>query len=403
MTNILFIHPNYPGQFKHIVPALRDSGNYRLAYICRQRSIRDGEDILFEQYEFDKADTPGVHRYLHHTHEAVREARLVSICANNLVQRGFIPDIVIGHTGWGGLLFIRDMFPDARIIGYCELYFGPGFDHATPPGQRVSNDRRAFLRCRNLHTLMQMEAMDLGITPTRYQLESHPDIFHPKMKTIHEGVDTTLCKPDDDAKFPIRDKGLVLDRSSTVITYVSRGFEPARGFFQYMQALEILGRELPDAHFLLVGGDRSFYSGDPGDHSFREQALERVSLDRDRVHFTGRLVHEGFRKVVQVSSAHVYLTRPLFLSWSAVEAMAMGAPLVMSDEALVREFVRDQVEGLLVDTFDPAAIAEAVIRLVEDRELALRLGNNARKRITDEFDISSTVGRWMDTIRRLEN
>ena len=169
MTNILFIHPNFPGQFKHLVPALRNSGNYRLAYICRQRNIRDGEGILIEQYEFDKSHSPGVHRYLHHTHEAIREARLVSICANNLVQRGFVPDIVIGHTGWGGLMFIRDMFPRARIIAYCELYFGADFDHATLPGEKVSNDRKAFLRCRNLHTLMQMESMDVGITPTRYQ------------------------------------------------------------------------------------------------------------------------------------------------------------------------------------------------------------------------------------------
>ena len=223
------------------------------------------------------------------------------------------------------------------------------------------------------------------------------------MATVHEGVDTALCQPDEDARFPIREKGLVLDRSSTVITYVSRGFEPARGFFQYMEAVEILGRELPDAHFLLVGGERSFYSGDPGSRSFRQQALDRVSLDTDRVHFTGRLVHEGFRKVVQVSSAHVYLTRPLFLSWSAVEAMAMGAPMVASDEALVREFIRDQVEGLLVETFDPRAIADAVLRLVHDPGLATRLGGNARKRITEEFDIGNTVNRWMDVIRRLEN
>jgi len=401
MIKVLFIHPNFPGQFKHIIPALLEEGNYQLAYISRKKTIKNGEGILFEQYEFDKQHHQGVHRYLQYTQEAVREAREVCLCANNLVNKGFIPDIVIGHTGWGGLLFIKDMFANARIIAYCELYFSHEFDQLSKPDERATNDRKAFLRCRNLHTLMQMESMDVGITPTEYQLKSHPPMLQQKMITIHEGVDSKVCTPDSLAQFPVPGKDIILSKKDTVITYVSRGFEPARGFFQYMEALEILCRELPNAHFVLVGGEKAFYSGHPGERSYKQQALEKYQFDHDRVHFTGRLVHEGFRKVIQISSAHVYLTRPLFLSWSAVEAMSMAAPMVAADEALVRELMTDGETALLVDYSKPGEIADAVKKLVADPDLAEELAGNARAKIVNEYDISNTVKKWMQVIRGL--
>ena len=401
MINILFVHPNYPGQFKHVIPTLREDARYALAYISRKRSTKNAEGILIEQYEFEKSDPSKAHRFLYYTQDAIREGQLVATAATRLAQTGFIPDIIVGHVAWGGLLFLKDLFPNAKTIAYCELYFSPQYDHAALPGATVSNDRKAFLRCRNLHTLMQMEGMDIGITPTHYQLHSHPESFHPRMMVVHEGVDTDLCRPDPAASFPIKDKGLTLDRNNTVITYVSRGFEPARGFFQLMHTIEMLCDDLPYAHFVLVGGDKSFYSGDPGEKSFRQQALEKFKIDHDRVHFTGRLVHEGFRKVLQISSAHIYLTRPLFLSWSAVEAMSMATPIVASDEALVREFMTHEQEALLVDYFDPRQIADNVIRLVRDKNLAQKLGERARRKIIDEFDTKRTVSKWIETIERL--
>jgi glycosyltransferase involved in cell wall biosynthesis len=402
MTNILFVHPNFPAQFKHIIPALVADGGYQLAYISRKRSIKNGDGILFEQYDFERQTHSGVHRYLQYTQEAIREAREVSICATNLVNKGYVPDIIIGHTAWGGLLFMKDIFPKAKVIAYCELYFSEKFDHLTNPEDKVSNDRKAFLRCRNFHPLMQMESMDVGITPTKYQLQSHPPMLQNKMVTVHEGVDTSVCTPDSAAQFPVTDTGISLSKKDTVITYVSRGFEPARGFFQYMEALELLCEELSDAHFLMVGGDKSFYSGHPGEQSYRQQALERYNIDHERVHFTGRLIHEGFRKVLQISSAHVYLTRPLFLSWSVVEAMSMAAPIVASNEALVREFMTDGENALLVDQFKPREIADAVKKLVNNPQLSERLGQNARRKIVDHYDISDTVDQWMKVIQDIK-
>ena len=399
--NILFIHPNFPGQFKHIIPALQNRDDFNIAYICRERNIKHGEGINIQQYQFDKRSHKGTHRYLQYTHEAIREAREVCICANKLISQGFIPDIVVGHTAWGGLLFIKDLFPNAKVIGYCELYFSENFDQSSNDDEKASNDSKAFLRCRNLHTLMQMESMDVGISPTNYQLQSHPAIFHQKMHAIHEGVDTELCRPDPDANFPVPNTDLVLGTEDTVVTYVSRGFEPARGFFQYMEALERLCKELPKAHFLLVGGDNTFYSAKPKDKCYREQALERYDIDNERVHFTGRLTHEGFRKVVQISSAHIYLSRPLFLSWSIVEAMSMGAPIVASKGEMVEEILHHSENAILVDYHNPEQISEAAVKLVKNAELAKELGQNARKKIVDHYDTCHTVALWIDVIEQM--
>lgn len=400
LTNILFVHTSYPAQFKHLLPALQKSGEYRLAFISTREKPPHDDGILFQRYKFERrSKDPGVHRYNHRTNEAVREAREVAVSATELVSRGFVPDIIVGHTSFGGLLFMRDVFPTARIVGYCELYSSPDYVPASTEVRKVSTDYKASLRSLNFHKLMQMELMDVGVTPTEYQRDSHPDLVKDKLKVLHEGVDTTLCAPDENALFPIKKSNIELTRDDQVVTYVSRGFEPARGFYEYMAAVEILCRELPDAHFLMVGGDKVYYSGSRArEKNHREIAMERYDIDQDRVHFTGWLSHEGFRKAVQISSAHCYLTKPLFLSWSALEAMSMAAPIVASDQRLIREFMTDNEHALLVDHADPGAIAESIVRLVNDKELAQRLGRNARRSVVENLDIRVTVPRWIEVI-----
>lgn len=69
----------------------------------------------------------------------------------------------------------------------------------------------------------------------------------------------------------------------------------------------------------------------------------------------------------------------------AIEAQAAGIPLVVSDTGGLVEIVRDQVDGLVVPPKDPAAIAEAVIRLLGSGDLRARLVENARANVRDRF------------------
>jgi len=118
------------------------------------------------------------------------------------------------------------------------------------------------------------------------------------------------------------------------------------------------------------------------------------------VHFTGRLPYEDYNAVLQLSKVHVYLTYPFILSWSLLEAMACGCLIVASDTAPVKEVVVDGENGLLVDFFDPEAIASKVCSVLT------RLGDfslmaKSAKSTAQKFDAREGVKAYFDIFERL--
>lgn len=106
--------------------------------------------------------------------------------------------------------------------------------------------------------------------------------------------------------------------------------------------------------------------------------LAQVNLDPARTHFLGRAPKPHYLRVLQVSAAHVYLTYPFVLSWSLLEAMACGAPLVASNTAPVREVLRHGVNAQLVEFFDVDAVAQAVLERLRLGTEQTALRNQAR-------------------------
>ncbi len=113
--------------------------------------------------------------------------------------------------------------------------------------------------------------------------------------------------------------------------------------------------------------------------NWREHMLKEVQLDMSRTHFMGRVPKAQFVKVLQVSAAHVYLTYPFVLSWSLLEAMACGAPIVASDTAPVREVMQDGVNGWLVGFFDVEALAHKVNEVLCTSQEQVGLRAEARR------------------------
>ena len=105
----------------------------------------------------------------------------------------------------------------------------------------------------------------------------------------------------------------------------------------------------------------------------------KASLDERRVHLVGRIDYGDYRRLLQRSDAHVYLTYPFVASWSLREALASGCAVIGSDTEPVREFIRDGENGLLAPFLDPARVAERVLSVLEDRALSARLRANARR------------------------
>lgn len=216
------------------------------------------------------------------------------------------------------------------------------------------------------------------MAPTLWQRSRHPEIFQPKITVCHEGIATDALGPDPAARVTTP-SGVTLAAGDPVITYVARNLEPYRGFHIFMRALEQIQRQHPSCHALIVGGDEVSYGKAPKDAAnWREQMLKKVKLDAARTHFLGRVPFAHYVKVLQVSAAHVYLTYPFVLSWSMLEAMACGTPIVASDTAPVREMINAGRQGRLVDFFDTQAIAQATLEALEAREVSAALATQAR-------------------------
>ena len=218
---------------------------------------------------------------------------------------------------------------------------------------------------RNAPILMDLANCDWGVNPTKFQQAQFPAIFHEKLTVLHEGIDTEFFKPQPGTKLIL--PGLDLSQASEIVTYATRGMEPYRGFPQFMRAAAILMQRRPGLHVVVAGADRVAYGKKlPEGQSWRNRMLaELPDLDRTRLHFTGLLPYGDYLTLLRASSAHVYLSVPFCLSWSLLEAMAVGCPVVASDTAPVREVMEDGRNGVLVDFFDHRALAERVNEVLD--------------------------------------
>jgi glycosyltransferase involved in cell wall biosynthesis len=307
------------------------------------------------------------------------------------------------HTGWGEALFLKEIFPKAKIVGYFEFFYRAkgadvGFD---PEFDQHDLDDILRIKIRNSHHLLSYECCDSGITPTLWQHELLPEAYRHKVKVIHEGVDTELVKPNQKATFRVNDE-LTLSADNQVITFVNRNLEPYRGFHIFMRALPKILSQCPNANIVLVGGNDVSYGRKPvNGENWKSVMLDEIGsqLDLSRIHFVGNLQYERYLSLLQISSAHVYLTYPFVLSWSMLEAMAIGCIVIGSNTSPVKEVISHEVNGLLVDFFDNETIAATVIDVIHNQSKYKFLRDNARQTIIDKYDLSNIcLPNWLNEL-----
>jgi glycosyltransferase involved in cell wall biosynthesis len=387
-SDILFVHRYFPGQFRLLSSYLAKRNRVVALRDARSDPGEESSQIRCLTYEAAPASV-STHHYVRGTEAAVRRGQAVARAALTLRRQGFRPRIIFAHPGWGEALYLKDMFPDAKLVGLFEFYYHArgadiGFDPEFPP--RL--DDRLRLRTRNAVNLLSLEACDWGVAPTNWQCDLHPAAFQPRLSVIHDGIDTDKVRPDPSASF-VTPRGETLSAQDEVVTYVARDLEPYRGFHSFMRALpDILSRR-PRARVLIVGGDGTSYGPPPsGGECWRERMLAELGsrIDRSRVNFLGRISYEAYLRVLQISSVHVYMTYPFVLSWSCLEAMAAGCAVVGSATQPVEEVIVDGKNGLLVDFFSPRAIADAVDSVLDhpDRMAAMRA--RARETVVERYD-----------------
>lgn len=392
---LLFVHQNFPGQFRHLAAAFVGHKDVQVVAIGEHANVA-GLPVLpgIERLTYSPArpTTKGVHPYLRQVEAAVLRGQAVARKAIELRQRGFVPDLIYVHAAWGEGLYLRDVFPASRILGYFEFYYrATGVDVGFDPEFPVTADEQLRIRTWNMTHQSTFFAVDWGLAPTRWQAGVFPAEMQQRLSVIHDGVDTRRLTPDGQARFALVD-GRQLGPDDEVVTFVSRGLEPYRGFHVFMRSLPELMRCRPAAQFVIVGADTPSYGRRPSDApNWRIKLLAEVGdrIDRGRLHFTGKLAYDAFIALLRVSRAHVYLTYPFVLSWSMLEAMAVGAPIAASSTAPVSEVIQHEVNGLLFDFFDRDALVASVCRLLDDRELRASLTAMARRHVVERYDLAS--------------
>ncbi|MDS9467876.1 glycosyltransferase [Paracoccus sp. MBLB3053] len=388
---ILLVHQNFPGQFLHLAPALAARGHEVLA--LTDESNKRPSPVRVLRYKAPPKENPvrGFARtYAEYTERGWLAARG---CRALRDRHGYHPDLILGHSGWGETLFLREIWPEARLLVYAELLYRTrghdvGFDPEVTPD---SDEGRAMTLARSAHLIQGLVQADAGLAPTRYQADSFPPELRQKLAVIHDGIDTQKVSPDPEARFDLPD-GRTLNARDEVLSYVSRSLEPYRGFHRFMRALPKVMRARPQAQVVLVGSDGVSYGTKPRDaESWKARMLAELDgqIDLSRIHFMGRVPYAQYLALLRIARVHCYLTYPFVLSWSLTEAMSAGCYIVASDTEPVRELVTDGENGRLVDFFDQSGLEAALIKGLAGDPEADRLRMAARRTIVEGYDQKS--------------
>lgn len=392
---ILFIHQNFPAQFKHLAPALHTAGHDVRALTIQGKAL-PGIPVLHSRPQ--RSNTKDIHPLaLEFETKLIRgEASLGAM--RKLDQSGWQPDVVVAHPGWGESLFVKDIWPQTRLLNFIEFHYkAEGRDMGFDPEFGVPDlAQRARLRIKNANNLLALESMDWGLSPTQWQRNSVPTPWQNKIEVVFDGIETARVKPDTTVHIELKHangKTLRMVRAGQpVLTFVARELEPYRGYHRFMRALPDIQAQCPEAITLIVGGDGGGYGAPPAKGTtWKSTFLNEVKdrLDLSRIHFMDKLPYEHYLRVLQVSACHVYLTYPFVLSWSCVEALSSGCLVVGSDTPPVREVINHGENGLLVDFFDTQALVEQVRQALTEPERFQHLRKAARERVVREFDLKT--------------
>lgn len=407
--NILVIHPSFPGQFLHLAPHLAQDKRNRVVFLAKENAI----DATLKDVELGIYNAPNEKAQkwadasgpLSPAAEAVLDGQQIVRSLRWLKrEQDFEPDVVIGHAGWGSTLYVKDMYPKTPVLGYFEWYYhAERSDCYWFPDEIAPMEKRVSIRTRNAHHLLALEAADAGVTPTRWQYEQFPKEFRPKLSIIHDGVDTEFMTMERKRGLTLDDGSLDIGEEAEIVTYVARGLEMYRGFPYFMDAVRELLARRPKCHAVIVGADRICYGPQIVGTSYRAEEEKKGGYDESRVHFVGLRTRGEYRKILQASDVHIYLTRPFVLSWSALEAMSCGCAIVGSDTPPVREVMEDGVNGLIADFRSPHHIARRAEELLDDRALAARLGKAARETVLERYELKKCLGQMEDLLHHLVN
>ena len=401
--HVAFVHRRGFGQFAALAAQLVQAGNEvsLITETIDQKipSVR----VVRHRAESGPRASPHMARHMGIPDHHVRIGHRVAETLDVMARQGLVPDIVVGHIGWGSMMFLKDVLPQVPALGYCEFFYrSEGADIGFAPDDQPDLETRKRLRLRNIAQLLSLEAIEAGISPTHWQRSLYPAEARERISVCHEGVDVVRFRPDPTASVRLPDGRVLRAGGSPVVTFVARDLEPYRGFPQVLEAAAKVVRQRPDALFVFVGGDGTSYGvPPPGGGAWKDHILASLDIPQENIVFPGVVPHSVLRQLFQISAAHLYLTYPFVLSWSVLEAMACGALVIGSDTAPVREVIKAGRNGLLVPFFDTDALAEAILGVLKAPERHFEMRAAARRTVERRFRLTDCLERQQYLLENL--
>lgn len=398
---ILFVHPNMPGQYRNLCQLAAQDPNNQVVFLTKACNVKiPGVHKL--EYKPARGPVASTHRYILGLERSVLVGQETWRVCKQAQADGFKPDVIVGHPGWGDMLYLKDLWPDVPMLSYFEFYYhSVGKDVGFDPADPITEDDKARVRTKNLTNMMNLEACDWGISPTHWQKSLHPAEFHHKISVLHDGIDVTNVRPRNDVTVTLKN-GTVLKHGDEVVTYIARNLEPYRGLPTFMQAAEIILKNRPNCHIIAIGAEGVSYGKNlPKGQTYLGQWKEKVKLDESRIHFVGMVEYKMLVGLMQLSQAHIYLTYPFVLSWSSLEAMAAGCLMIGSDTPPVREVIEDGKNGLLVDFFSPQDLAKRVDEVLDHPTRMADIRARARETVVQRYALEKLLPLHMELIRNV--
>jgi glycosyltransferase involved in cell wall biosynthesis len=215
------------------------------------------------------------------------------------------------------------------------------------------------------------------------------------IETVYNTLPDECCKKISKKRKDTVYKKYHIPEDVDLIGIVGR-LDPIKGHGDFLVAASLILRKYPHVHFL-IGGDGELKDTLP-------EQVKKLGIE-GQVKFLGHC--NQVLEVISVCDIIVSASHSEGLSMVVAEAMAQGRPIVATAVGGVPELIVDQQSGILVPAKNPEKLAEAIVQLIENKDLQKELGKNALKRIKEKFLIQHSIDElsriYQEVLRQDEN
>lgn len=424
---ILFLHQNFPGQYKHLARVLAEKTRHEIHSLSLDSETTSSVEKLKEayskithhKYSISTINGKNVNRLAVEFETKMIRAESVLRKSLEMKENGFNPNLLIIHPGWGEGFLLKEVWPEAKILNYFEFFYNTrnsdvDFDLSESNHPNYDIELKTKLVARNAPFLSACNQSDVMISPTNFQKNTAPKEYRQKIKVIHDGIDTSALKSNPKSNITLSRKlengdteTINLTKKNKVIAFVNRNLEPYRGYHIFMRSLPAIIKEHPDAYILIVGGHGVSYGARPKNNSYKDLYYDEIKDQipkENNIKFLGFVDYQVLLSIFDIASVHIYLTYPFVLSWSMLESMSLGGLVIGSKTPPVEEVIKHNKNGLLVDFFDYKAISSKVIDILNNPSSYSKIRKEARKTVVENYDLyKNSIPKQMEIIESLLN